>query len=42
MCRAERAGDWDSVKRLLERLFQNDYRFIGIDAKVRFPAEQAL
>lgn len=33
-CRAERAGDREAVKGLLERLFKNDYRFIGIDAKV--------
>lgn len=32
--RAERAGDRQAVKDLLRRLFQNDYRIVGVDAKV--------
>ena len=37
-CRAERAGEREPVKQLLRRLFTNDYRIVGIDAKARWTA----
>lgn len=35
LARAERAGDREGVHTLLARLFQNDYRIVGVDAKCR-------
>lgn len=33
-CRAERAGDRDALRHLLKQLFAQDYRIVGVDAKV--------
>ncbi|EFN56379.1 hypothetical protein CHLNCDRAFT_144903 [Chlorella variabilis] len=38
VARAERAGEREPVKQLLRRLFTNDYRIVGIDAKARWTA----
>ncbi|KAL4857705.1 Pentatricopeptide repeat-containing protein [Chlorella vulgaris] len=35
MARAERAGEAGAVQQLLQRLFRNDYRIVGVEAKVR-------
>ncbi|KAL4448405.1 hypothetical protein ABPG75_005624 [Micractinium tetrahymenae] len=35
VARAERAGDREAVRQLMLRLFENDYRIIGVDAKWR-------
>jgi hypothetical protein len=40
--RAERAGEAGAVQQLLQRLFRNDYRIVGVEAKVGSKASLAL